>query len=200
MGQCQCHSCLSVLEIGRLYREGSFLSALMYIRTSRHVALRLHWQTSLKACHPKYMSSSTRSGATEHDLYGIPVKPTWSVNQLLSSYPQPSVPPSTLQHLHTLSALIPPEEGTQEHVKLTREMEGLVKLVEAVKLVDTSSVQSGSDIPVPDGRIWEEGKGIELDQRIEYKHSPVEPSGRDLLRYSSRVRDGLYIVDADKRK
>ena len=90
--------------------------------------------------------------------------------------------------------------GTQEHVKLTREMEGLVKLVEAVKLVDTSSVQSGSDIPVPDGRIWEEGKGIELDQRIEYKHSPVEPSGRDLLRYSSRVRDGLYIVDADKRK
>ena len=45
-------------------------------------------------------------------------------------------------------------------------MEGLVKLVEAVKLVDTSSLQSGSDFPIPDGRIWAEGKGLEIEQGV----------------------------------
>ena len=81
-----------------------------------------------------------------------------------------------------------------------REMEGLVKLVEAVKLVDTSSLQSGSDFPIPDGRIWAQGKGIEIEREGVRERSPVGPSGRDLLRHSSRVRDGLYVVDADKRK
>ena len=79
-------------------------------------------------------------------------------------------------------------------------MEGLVKLVEAVKLVDTSSLQSGSDFPIPDGRIWAEGKGLEIEQGVGLERASAGPSGRGLLRHSSRVRDGLYIVDADKRK
>ncbi|EPT02798.1 hypothetical protein FOMPIDRAFT_1029110 [Fomitopsis schrenkii] len=163
----------------------------MHLRASRHVALRPHWEASLNFARP---------GAAEHDSCGIPVKPTWSVNQLLSSYPQPSLPPFTLQRLHALSALITPAEGTPEHVELTREMEGLIKLVEAVKLVDTGSLRSGSDFPIPDGRIWAEGKGVEIEQRVGHEGSTAEPSGRDLLRHSSRVRDGLYVVDADKRK
>lgn len=177
-----------------------FFSALMQLRASRHVTLRPHRQASLKFCHPKYISSNVCPGATVHDSCGIPVKPTWSVNELLSSYPQPYVPPSTLQRLHTLSALIPPAEGTQEHAELTREIEGLIKLVEAVKLVDAGSPQSGSDFPIPDGRIWAEGKGVEIKQGVGHEGSTSGPNGRSLLRHSSRVRDGLYIVDADKRK
>ena len=85
----------------------------------------------------------------------------WSVNELLSLYPRPAISPATLKHLHALSALIPPEEGSPERAKLTKETQDLVKLVEAVKLVDTKSVGNTNDIP--DGRIWAEGTGIDLN-------------------------------------
>ncbi|EMD40444.1 hypothetical protein CERSUDRAFT_43945 [Gelatoporia subvermispora B] len=123
----------------------------------------------------------------ETDSYGIPAHPTWSVNDLLSSYPQPTIPPSTLKRLHELSALIPPEEGTLAHAKLTQGLEGLVRLVEAVKLVDTSEVE-----------IWAEGKGIKLDAAMDTPDDSV--SGQALLKHSSRTRDGFYVVDADKRR
>ncbi|OSX59286.1 hypothetical protein POSPLADRAFT_1089810, partial [Postia placenta MAD-698-R-SB12] len=115
----------------------------------------------------------------ETDACGIPVRPTWSVDELLSSYPKPTIPPSTLKRLHELAALVPPVEGTPEHTKLTREMEGLVRLVEAVKLVDTST-------------------GIELDESPQPTEGSQDPNDQKLLSHSSRVRRGLYIVDADK--
>jgi len=134
----------------------------------------------------------------ETDENGIPVRPTWSVNELLSSYPKPTISPATLKHLHTLSALIPPEEGSPEHAKLTEEMQDLVKLVEAVKLVDTESVRDENGIP--DGRIWAEGTGIDLDA----KPIPVdenEVQGRGLLKYAKNVSpDGLYLIDSDRSK
>jgi len=89
---------------------------------------------------------------------GIPTQPSWSVNALLSSCPTPTISAATIKHLHQLSALIPPTEGTQEHEKLTREMEELVRLVEAVKLKEI-----GHGEGVPDGRVWAGGKGIRLD-------------------------------------
>ncbi|KAH9843951.1 uncharacterized protein C8Q71DRAFT_697395 [Rhodofomes roseus] len=161
----------------------------------QHVTLLARRPLLFRPSYHRLSSSSIPSGAVGHDLCGIPTQPTWSVNELLSSYPRPSIPPSTLQRLHELSALIPPAEGTPEHENLTREMEGLVKLVEAVKLVDTSGLETASDAPIPDGRIWEEGRGIELTQSDD-----LETDGWDLLQHSHRVRDRLYIVDADKRK
>jgi len=106
----------------------------------------------------------------------------------------------TLKRLHELSALIPPAEGTPEHVKLTREMEGLVRLVEAVKLVDTSEVQREDDGNVPDGRIWAEGLGMELIENVTSAEDSETSSGRKLLSHSSRIRNGLYIVDVDKAR
>ena len=134
----------------------------------------------------------------ETDEYGIPVRPTWSVNELLSSYPKPTISPAMLKHLHTLSALIPPEEGSPEHAKLTEEMQDLVKLVEAVKLVNTDSVGDGNG--VPDGRIWAEGTGIDLDA----EPTPTdenEVQGRSLLKYAKNVSpEGLYLIDSDRSK
>lgn len=89
----------------------------------------------------------------------IPVRPTWSINELLSSYPKPTISTATLKHLHILSALIPPEEGSLDHTKLIEEMQDLVKLVEAVKLV-TDGVDHGNGIL--DRKIWAEGTGIDL--------------------------------------
>ena len=97
----------------------------------------------------------------ETDENAITIRPTWSVNELLSSYPRPAISPATLKHLHALSALIPLEEGFPERAKLTKEMQDLVKLVEAVRFVDTDSVCDEND--VPDGRIWAEGTGIDLN-------------------------------------
>jgi len=134
----------------------------------------------------------------ETDEDGIPIRPTWSVNDLLSSYPRPTISPATLKHLHTLSALIPPEEGSPEHAKLTEEMQDLVKLVEAVKLVNTDSVSDGNGIP--DGRIWAEGTGIDLDA----EPAPVdenEVQGRDLLKHAKNVSpEGLYLIDSDRSR
>ena len=134
----------------------------------------------------------------ETDEDGIPVRPTWSVNDLLSSYPKPTISPATLKHLHTLSALIPPEEGSPEHKRLTEEMQELVKLVEAVKLVNTDSVDGGDGIP--DGRIWAEGTGINLDAEPILANEK-EVQGRDLLKYAKNVSsEGLYLVDSDRSK
>jgi len=129
---------------------------------------------------------------------GIPIRPTWSVNDLLSSYPKPTISPATLKRLHTLSALIPPEEGSPEHAKLTEEMQDLVKLVEAVKLVNTESVDDGNG--VPDGRIWAEGTGIDLEaEPIPVDENEVQ--GRDLLKYAKNISpEGLYLIDSDRSK
>jgi hypothetical protein len=154
--------------------------------------------TRLARLNSSLSSKPTLRTDVETDEVGIPIRPTWSVNELLSSYPKPTISPATLKHLHTLSALIPPEEGSPEHAKLTEEMEDLIKLVEAVKLVDTDSV--GDENGVPDGRIWAEGTGIDLDaEPIPAMENEVQ--GRDLLKYAKNVSpEGLYLIDSDRSK
>ncbi|KAI0663166.1 hypothetical protein C8Q70DRAFT_956325 [Cubamyces menziesii] len=157
----------------------------------------------LRRCLPSTLVRSNRnlrrqlkSTLAEVDATGIPLKPTWSVNELLSSYPRPAITPATLKRLHELSALIPPEEDTPEHAKLTQEVEELVKLVEAVKLVDVGKVAEDG---VPDGRIWAKGEGISLTTESHEDPADSEAaSGRALLAHASRTMDGLYVVEADK--
>jgi hypothetical protein len=148
-------------------------------------AARVSWT------HLKYSTSKLQT-----DSYGLPLHPTWSVNDLLSSYPTPTITPSTLKRLHELSALIPPAEGTPEHDILKREMENLVKLVEAVKLVNHSDGLGEGQIP--DGRVWAEGTGVrpvDTQATADYK-----VTGSALLGFASRTSDGLYVVDADRTK
>ncbi|KAJ7276105.1 hypothetical protein B0H12DRAFT_1083654 [Mycena haematopus] len=121
--------------------------------------------------------SSLPKNAVETDSCGIPHRPTWSVNELLSSYPVPSLAPRTLKHLHDLSALVPPEEGTTKYRKLNTELEELIRLVEAVKMRDDPGKQ-----------------GVELI----LAHKSPPNGGRSLLKHAARTRDGFYIVDADK--
>ncbi|KLO15762.1 hypothetical protein SCHPADRAFT_902134 [Schizopora paradoxa] len=131
----------------------------------------------------------------------IPREPTWSIHELISSYPRPQISSDTLKKLHELSALVPPEEGTPEHTRIRRELEEMVRLVEAVKLVDTSSVQR-EDGAIPDGRIWPEGVGMVLTKNGAEKEFDGEDGevGVDLLKYASTTKNGLYIVEADRRK
>ncbi|KAJ3484993.1 hypothetical protein NLI96_g5258 [Meripilus lineatus] len=152
----------------------------------------------------QHIPSRSTHTAAPTDEYGIPTQPTWSVNDLLSSYPKPTISPSKLQKLHALSALVPPEEGTPEHRKLTTEMENLVKLVEAVKLVDTTHLvapESSASNDVPDGRIWAEGTGIDLESEAEKMESSLEgQAGHALLNHAARTSNGLYVVDSDRAR
>ncbi|TFK74479.1 hypothetical protein BDN72DRAFT_833406 [Pluteus cervinus] len=136
------------------------------------------------------------SGATnaqqtvETDSCGIPLRPSWSVHELLSSYAKPTLSTETLKHIHDLSALIPPAEGTEGYARLKRELEELIRLVEAVKLVDTTDV-------VIQGRREVE----DADRKIPVDF--VEKSdayGAALLKNAARTKDGFYVVDADRKR
>ncbi|OAX39150.1 hypothetical protein K503DRAFT_849665 [Rhizopogon vinicolor AM-OR11-026] len=129
----------------------------------------------------------------ETDKYGIPLKPTWSVQELLSSYPAPSISPATFKRLHELSALLPPEEGTPKYAKLKHELEDLIKLVEATKLIKVEETESAG---IPDGRVMAEGFGIPLDR------TPGNDvaRGQNLLSYATRSADGMYVVETNRSR
>ncbi|KAK0190750.1 hypothetical protein F5146DRAFT_567021 [Armillaria mellea] len=134
-------------------------------------------------CRPRrWKSTATRA---ETDEFGIPLKPTWSVNELLSSYPTPTISPATLNHLHDLAALMPPEEGSEKFDKVKGELEELVRLVEAVKLVDTAGVDLDA--------------ATERTDNPQLNAPPLSASGCSLLKHAARTVDNFYVVDADKR-
>jgi len=133
----------------------------------------------------------------ETDEYAIPLRPTWSIDALLSSYTRPTISPSTLKRLHELSALHPPEEGTPEHEKLTAELEDLVKLVEAVKTADVRTDSTAG--PIPDSRIWADGTGISLQDAARPEDENRGLSGQDLLSFAARTEGKLYVVESDRR-
>ncbi|KAH8830625.1 hypothetical protein DL96DRAFT_1707434 [Flagelloscypha sp. PMI_526] len=111
----------------------------------------------------------------------MPLQRTWSVHKLLESYPSPVLSSDTINKLHRLSALKPPEEHTPEFTRLKVELEQLVKLVEAVKLVDTSGVEIAPRPPIQEDQ-------IDNDEDI--------PLGRKLLELSESARkeEGFYAV------
>ena len=72
-----------------------------------------------------------------------------------------------------------------------------MKLVEAVKLVDVSALSETEEGRVPDGRIWAEGTGIELERD---KWDEKEVQGQALLTHAARTENNLYVVDADRSR
>ncbi|PVG03698.1 hypothetical protein CPB86DRAFT_869569 [Serendipita vermifera] len=109
----------------------------------------------------------------------MPIEPTWSVRELLDSYPYPKIDDQTLDKLHRLSALTPPSATTitnnanekDERSALKFHLEGLVKLVNAVRMADvseaTNKLQSEveRETRVPDGRIYPLPQNITLGSK-----------------------------------
>ena len=126
----------------------------------------------------------------ETDSCGIPLKPTWSVYELLSSYPKPTISSATLERIHELSALNTPKVGTIEYEKLLQELGDLIKLVEAVKLVNTDGVQLTGHVHKKD---W--------DRTLASMGKSVEGgTGQSLLKHASRTADGFYVLDAERKR
>ncbi|KDR83436.1 hypothetical protein GALMADRAFT_85574 [Galerina marginata CBS 339.88] len=115
------------------------------------------------SCRGKSSSAST-------DPYCIPTHPTWSVNQLLSSYPSPKLSSTTINRLYELSALVPPKEGSSQYDIVKRDLEEMVKLVEAADTDRKTSAVMG-----------------------------FGESGQELLKHASQVMDHFYVVDSERR-
>jgi len=134
-------------------------------------------------------------GLVETDDCAIPLKPSWSVDDLLSSYPRPTISPSALRRLHVLSALIPPEEGTPEHVKLSRKLEDLVKLVESVRLFKGPGASSPVDTAT-DARVWAEGNDLKRTSPGDRDQEALDRA--ELLSRAGHTEDGLYVIHSDR--
>ncbi|KZV76649.1 hypothetical protein PENSPDRAFT_679996 [Peniophora sp. CONT] len=129
------------------------------------------------------------------DDTGIPLQPTWSIDELLASYPKPTISAETLSRLHRLSALVPPAEGTPEHARLTHDLEELVKLVEAVRLAEVPEETADE---IPDGRIMATDACIPLDRVPEVEEDALPRE--ELLARAARTRDGFYEIPNDRLK
>jgi len=123
----------------------------------------------------------------ETDSCGLPLRPTWSVTQLLSSYPSPTLSTTTVNRLHELSSLVPPEEGTPSYNALKQNLEEMIKLVEAVRSVDTSELLAGRSV--------QEDTDLVAPQTI-----LSGEIGQELLKHASRISDQFYVVDSERRR
>lgn len=93
----------------------------------------------------------------------------------------------TVNRLYELSSLVPPEEGTSNYNASKQNLEEMIKLVEAVRLVDTSelmvgrSEQEDTDLVAPQTTLSGE-------------------IGQELLKHASRISDRFYVVDSERRQ
>lgn len=147
----------------------------------------LKWSSSIRPTQCLLIRRYSR--VTKTDEYGIPTAPTWSVTSLLSSYPRPLISSQTLNHLHKLAALIPPTQDTPEYEKLRKEVSELIRLVGAVRLVDTSGILVSAR--------W--GEEDADRQNAELPLQDIS-EGQELLKHAARVENGFYLVDADRKK
>lgn len=123
-------------------------------------------------------------------------RPSWSVNDLLSTYPVPELSSAALVRLHKSSALVPPSESSKEFTQLKSEMQELIRLVEAVKLVDTTAVKDAERGAVSDGKIWAQNRGININPPQDTRaNTEKRSSGRELLKHASKSVDGYFVVE-----
>ncbi len=140
---------------------------------------------------------------TDVDDYGFPLEPTWSVEGLLTSYEGDAplkLDDASLERLHTLSALVPPKVGSEERAKLQRELEELMKLVNAVRVapVATNTTTEG----IPDGRIYPTAtvfrlKDVEGEREVEELD---ETNGLVLLKHRQADQKRYEIPNLGQRR
>ena len=131
------------------------------------------------------------------DEYGMPTSSGWSVRQLLKDYPAPTLSDATFEKLHKLSALNAPSDPI-ERESLRRQLEGLIKMVNAVRIAPLSD--GGEDGKIEDARIWPEDHGIDLERTVQ-PPGEGEPHGRELLVHSKVSNgEGVYILPDVKKK
>ena len=127
----------------------------------------------------------------------MPTSPSWSVRQLLQDYPAPTLSNAIFEKLHKLSGLNPPSDPT-ERESLRRQLEGLIKMVNAVRIAPLPDGRE--DGKIEDARIWPEDYGIDLGRTVQ-PPGEEEPHGRVLLTHSRVSNEqGMYVLPDIKKK
>jgi len=148
------------------------------------------------------LQNTKETKQVEVDEVGIPLKPTWSVRSLLASYPSPSVNDDTLDRLHRLAALQAPEKDSKEREALKEEMEGLVRLVGAVRIAELDGKKSSEHPGLVDGRVYPLPQTVSLEPNAEVADAGVHfmengeesPNGRELLKHSQTATQTSYVL------
>ncbi|KAG9045851.1 hypothetical protein FS837_005562 [Tulasnella sp. UAMH 9824] len=157
------------------------------------------WTVNLSSGRYRLYSSKLSSSLPKPtDELGMPLEPTWSVKNLLASYPAPTLEPATLKRLHKLSSLNPPEKGTPEFESLREDLVEMIRMVEAVKTIELPKDGSG----IPDGRIWPEARGMQFEEEAsgDALDLPEEAKGRPLLDAATNTKDGYYLVETERKR
>jgi hypothetical protein len=164
------------------------------LRTSRPIWSRLAINANVHATlstirmhHAKPKSAPVRGPVNE---VGVPLSATWSVRELLDSYSSPSLDDQTFEKIHRLSALIPPDRGTEEREILRKELQDLVRLVNAVRVAE---VPQGKEGEIPDGRIYPIPREIDL-YAVEGVQQEPQANGRELLKHSQIGSETAYVL------
>lgn len=92
-----------------------------------------------------------------------------------------------ITRLHELSALRPPLEGTPEYKIVKESLQEMVRLVEAVRSVDTAEV-------LVTGR----GEREDADRNATYPEGSGK-EGQSLLKNAPRVDGNYYVVDSERK-
>jgi len=149
-----------------------------------------------RTCTSRRLYSAPKPQKVETDDLAIPLTPTWSVHALLSSYPSPQLSSATLKKLYKLSALEGPAVGTPEYDKVKNELEEMIRMVEAVKLVDTTAVTSTD-------RYAAIGVEEDADRKL-YGNPDVQrdqiKQGTQLLEHAARTEGHFYVVETDRTR
>lgn len=150
-----------------------------------------------------------RQDIVQVDDYGIPIKPSYSVNAFLDSLPSPAISDEQYMHLHKLAALRPPELGTAEFSEKKQALEAMVRLVEGVregKHRERMQKEGG----IPDGRPRPHNDAIPLDwdkvekdqlERRKRKEQPAqsEDDQPKYLHLASKRVAGYYVAPRPKQ-
>ncbi|GJJ07677.1 hypothetical protein Clacol_001882 [Clathrus columnatus] len=196
--------------------RGDSLDRMSHLSTSlrsesekyRKASQKLNFDAMMRQYAPLaavFLIVSNKNGKTfDNDELGLPKAPTWSVHELLNSYPPIELSDETLTRLHTTAALFPPEKDSSEFKELKNQMEDLIRLVEAVRVAPLPFTDS-PDVQKPhlDGRIWPEERGLnlhEFNNKVEEQDNTCPPEGRKLLERASRHTNGFYLVDSSQVK
>lgn len=160
------------------------------LRTYRPVRSRLAVENNFRSALLARHIHRTNPRTPQVNELGVPLSPTWSVRELLDSYPPPAIDDQTFEKIHRLSALVPPAKGTAEREFLRKELQELVKMVNAVRIAD---IPKDEEQGVPDGRIYPIPIEVSLEE-TKATEEESQPHGRELLRHSQISSETSYVL------
>lgn len=160
--------------------SGYLLSSSINRGLKRSVALAAQMrQPASRSLHGRVMKADsdgrTAVAATTQvkvDEYGIPTTPAYSLRAFLDALPTPELSDEQFVHLHRLCALEPPPVGSRDFVEQKGRLRQMIRLVEGVRESHKDSIDGspqhhradhGSGPDIPDGRIWPENTGTDLE-------------------------------------